>query len=343
MEKLLVILGPTASGKTSFAVKLADRFHGEIISADSRQIYKGMDIGTGKDLYEYKLKNKIIPYHLIDILDPKIDYSVFQFKNDFHKIYKVITDNNKLPILCGGTALYIDSILFNYDMSKSAPNPEIRNKLELLTIEKLKEELINRDKSLYDENFHTTKRRIIRSLEISDPKNNTINKSIDKSINNPLIIGMDVDRKLILNKIKVRLLERLNNGMIEEVQNLINEGLDIKSCTACMLISSSGTEREFIQRRGRMLRQLGTDKIAHLYDFVAYPPREIGGNAWTAKQLEADDTTISWILRHELARSDIIWEAADPLGAITQAETHMGQRFGNFGKTLRQIRSSMTS
>ena len=228
MEKLLVILGPTASGKTSFAVKLADRFHGEIISADSRQIYKGMDIGTGKDLYEYKLKNKIIPYHLIDILDPKIDYSVFQFKNDFHKIYKVITDNNKLSILCGGTALYIDSILFNYDMSKIAPNPEIRNKLELLTIEKLKEELINRDKSLYDENFHTTKRRIIRSLEISDPQNNTINKSIDKSINNPLIIGMDVDRKLILNKIKVRLHERLNNGMIEEVQNLINEGLDIK-------------------------------------------------------------------------------------------------------------------
>ena len=228
MEKLLVILGPTASGKTSFAVKLADRFNGEIISADSRQIYKGMDIGTGKDLYEYKLKNKIIPYHLIDILDPKIDYSVFQFKNDFHKIYKVITNNNKLPILCGGTALYIDSILFNYDMSKIAPNSEIRNKLELLTIEKLKEELINRDKSLYDENFHTTKRRIIRSLEISDPKNNTINKSIDKSINNPLIIGMDVDRTLVLNKIKVRLLERLNNGMIEEVQNLINNGLDIK-------------------------------------------------------------------------------------------------------------------
>ena len=242
MEKLLVILGPTASGKTSFAVKLADRFNGEIISADSRQIYKGMDIGTGKDLYEYKLKNKIIPHHLIDILDPKIDYSVFQFKNDFHKIYKVITDNNKFPILCGGTALYIDSILFNYDMSKIAPNPKIRNKFELLTIEKLKEELINRDKNLYDENFHTTKRRIIRTLEISDSKNNTINKSIDKSINNPLIIGMDVDRTLVLNKIKVRLLERLNNGMIEEVQNLINDGMDIKR------LNYFGLEYRFIGR-----------------------------------------------------------------------------------------------
>jgi hypothetical protein len=92
-----------------------------------------------------------------------------------------------------------------------------------------------------------------------------------------------------------------------------------------------------------MLRQLGTDKIAHLYDFVAYPPREIGGNAWTAKQLEDDDTTISWILRHELARSEIIWEAANPLGAITQAETHMGQRFGDFRKTLTQIRNSLRS
>ena len=130
MDKLLVILGPTASGKTTFAVKIADKFKGEIISADSRQIYKGMDIGTGKDLGEYKLKNKIIPYHLIDILDPDINYSVFQFKNDFHNIYKKLIKKNKLPILCGGTALYIDSILFNYDMSKAAPNSSMRVELE---------------------------------------------------------------------------------------------------------------------------------------------------------------------------------------------------------------------
>ena len=141
MEKLLVILGPTASGKTSFAVKLANKFNGEIISADSRQIYTGMDIGTGKDLHEYKIDDNTIPYHLIDILDPKIDYSVFQFKNDFHKIFKTITDKNKLPILCGGTALYIDSILFNYDMSQIAPNSKIRNKLEKLSIKQLKEKL----------------------------------------------------------------------------------------------------------------------------------------------------------------------------------------------------------
>ena len=255
MEKLLVILGPTASGKTSFAVKLADKFNGEIISADSRQIYKGMDIGTGKDLHEYKLKDKSIPYYLIDILDPKIDYSVFQFKNDFHKIFKTITDKNKLPILCGGTALYIDSILFNYDKSQIAPNSKIRNKLEKLSIKQLKEKLLSRDKKLYDENFHVTKRRIIRSLEISDPNNNTINKSIDKSINHPLIIGMDIEREIILKKIKVRLLERLKNGMIEEVQALIETGMDLNR------LKYFGLEYKFIGQY--LFKEIAYDDMLH--------------------------------------------------------------------------------
>ena len=112
MNKLIIILGPTASGKTSLAVDIAYRFNGEIISADSRQIYKGMDIGTGKDLHEYK--NKKIKYHLIDILDPSEDYSVFKFKRDFNIAYKKIIQNNKIPILCGGTALYIDSALVRF-------------------------------------------------------------------------------------------------------------------------------------------------------------------------------------------------------------------------------------
>mgnify|MGYP003956696441 CR=1 FL=1 len=227
MEKLLVILGPTASGKTSFAVKLADMFKGEIISADSRQIYKGMDIGTGKDLHEYKLKNKLIPYHLIDILNPDTDYSVFQFKNDFHTIYKKLNDKNKTSILCGGTALYIDSILFNYDMSQIAPSKKMRKELEELSIEKLKDKLLSINKELYDENFHITKRRIIRTLEISNSQNGTINPCIDKSINNPLVLGMDVERETILINIKNRLLQRLENGMIEEVQGLINNGMTL--------------------------------------------------------------------------------------------------------------------
>ena len=122
MEKLLVILGPTASGKTSFAVKLADKFNGEIISADSRQIYKGMDIGTGKDLSEYVMNEISIPYHLIDIINPNEDYSVYSFQKQFHEIYNNILKKNKYSILCGGTGLYIESVLLNYKISTIKPN-----------------------------------------------------------------------------------------------------------------------------------------------------------------------------------------------------------------------------
>ena len=123
---MLTILGPTASGKTRLAVELASKYNAEIISADSRQIYQGMDIGTGKDLNEYTINNIDIPYHLIDIISPKEDYSVFQFKKDFDKYYKVIKSKNKLPILCGGTGFYIESILLNYNMSKTKPDYKLR-------------------------------------------------------------------------------------------------------------------------------------------------------------------------------------------------------------------------
>ena len=223
MEKLIVILGPTASGKTSLAVKIASQNNGEIISADSRQIYKGMDIGTGKDLQEYSIENKKIPYHLIDILNPNQDYSVFQFKNDFHKIYNEINNNKKIPILCGGTALYIDSILFNYDMSGVKPNKILREKLENFSMEELLVKLEKIDKKAYEESFHNTKRRIIRTIEILS--SSKANKSTSKNLKNPLVIGIKVERKEILLKIKDRLIYRLNNGMIEEVEKLISSGV----------------------------------------------------------------------------------------------------------------------
>ena len=136
-NKLVVILGPTASGKTSFAVKLADKTNSEIISADSRQIYKGMDIGTGKDLSEYIIKNKHIPYHLIDILDPSKDYSVYQFKEDFFNCFNLLNIKKKNIILCGGTGLYLESVLLNYNIPNVPPNTELRNKLNKLTKEPL--------------------------------------------------------------------------------------------------------------------------------------------------------------------------------------------------------------
>ena len=228
MKKSLIILGPTASGKTALAVKVANKYNGEIISADSRQIYKGMDIGTGKDLEEYTIADKIIPYHLIDILEPKKNYSVFDFKKDFYDCYNRIIENNKLPILCGGTALYIDSILFDYNMPKSKPDKMLRKKLEIMDLEQLKNKLISIKKDAYDKNYHISQRRIIRTIEIlTQNQSNDIdmNKQGENKFKNSLVLGIKVERNTLLNRIKERLEVRLNKGMIEEVENLLSKGI----------------------------------------------------------------------------------------------------------------------
>ena len=229
MSKLVVILGPTASGKTSLATNLAYHFQGEIISADSRQIYKGMDIGTGKDLNEYVFKNKNIPYHLIDILKPSENYSVYTFKKDFSNIYDSLIDRKSLPILCGGTGLYIESILLNYQMVNIPPNDDFRVKLEKQTLNNLIHEIQQTDNIIYDSEYHITKRRIIRSLEIHKYKNDEdITNNIDCNHIKPIVFGIDLERENILKKIKIRLENRLNDGMIEEVEELINSGLTLE-------------------------------------------------------------------------------------------------------------------
>ena len=228
MKKSLIILGPTASGKTALAVKVANKYNGEIISADSRQIYKGMDIGTGKDLEEYMIADKIIPYHLIDILDPIIDYSVFDFKKDFYDCYNKIVENNALPILCGGTALYIDSILFDYNMPKSKPNKILRKKMETMRLEGLKDKLISIKKDAYDKNYHISQRRIIRAIEIltqNQLNDIDMNKQGKNKFKNSLVLGIKVERNILLSRIKERLEMRLKIGMIEEVQTLLNTGI----------------------------------------------------------------------------------------------------------------------
>ena len=229
MSKLVVILGPTASGKTSLATNLAYHFQGEIISADSRQIYKGMDIGTGKDLNEYVFKNKNIPYHLIDILKPSENYSVYTFKKDFSNIYDSLIDRKSLPILCGGTGLYIESILLNYQMVNIPPNDDFRVKLEKQTLNNLIHEIQQTDNIIYDSEYHITKRRIIRSLEIHKYKNDKdITNNIDCNHIKPIVFGINIERENILKKIKIRLENRLNDGMIEEVKELINSGLTLE-------------------------------------------------------------------------------------------------------------------
>ncbi len=226
---MVVILGPTASGKTSLAVKLAYDFNGEIISADSRQIYKGMDIGTGKDLDEYIINNRKIIYHLIDIISPTMDYSVFQFKQDYCDAYQTIINKNKNIFLCGGTGLYIESVLLDYQIMETPPNLELRQKLESYNRHQLIEYLEAIKKNTFNPDYHKSNRRLIRSIEILS-SNNMIDLDMDmqnNNLNNTLVIGIKIDREQNLKLIKKRLYERLSNGMIEEVEQLIADGLDV--------------------------------------------------------------------------------------------------------------------
>ncbi|MED5475979.1 MAG: tRNA (adenosine(37)-N6)-dimethylallyltransferase MiaA [Candidatus Neomarinimicrobiota bacterium] len=217
--QLLAVVGPTASGKTSLSAKIAERYIGEIISADSRQIYKGMDIGTGKDLDEYYLNGKKIPYHLINIITPNTDYSVYQFQKDFFKVYDIICLNKSLPILCGGTGLYIESVLLNYDLKEVSPNYRLRKKLEKIDHNTLIQNLKEINIELHNKTDLSTKKRTIRALEIARYKNLT-SKSIENNINF-CVIGIKPERKLLKKNITRRLKSRLKNGLIEEVKNLL--------------------------------------------------------------------------------------------------------------------------
>ncbi|MDB4859752.1 tRNA (adenosine(37)-N6)-dimethylallyltransferase MiaA [Candidatus Marinimicrobia bacterium] len=227
MLNLVVILGPTASGKTSLAVKLADLFSTEIISGDSRQIYKDMDIGTGKDLFEYNINNRSIPYHLIDIINPSEDYSIHQFKKDFHSVYYDIIKKNKFPILCGGSGLYIESILLNYEIPNIPPDYELRETLQNKRLDSLKNILNQKDDQLYNPAYHVTKRRIIRSIELFNKKNITSDTKKYHPINDYKVIGIKTNRDVLLQQIKKRLEERLSNGMVEEVEFLIQNGMSL--------------------------------------------------------------------------------------------------------------------
>tara|TARA_B100000029_G_scaffold98508_1_gene88747 strand:+ start:7405 stop:8346 length:942 start_codon:yes stop_codon:yes gene_type:complete len=232
-KDLIVVLGPTASGKTKLAVELALTLNGEIISADSRQIYKKMDIGTGKDLDEYIINNKKIPYHLIDIHDPMFNYNLSKFLNDFEISFNYIKSKKKQPILCGGTGLYIKSVLLNFQIPPVAPNILLRSKLEKLNLNQLKKELEKIKPKISNKVPTDTKRRIIRNIEVElyrkQPKQLNPKKSIKQFNNdNTTVIGINYPRKIIRERITSRLIHRLNNGMVKEVESLLKEGVSSK-------------------------------------------------------------------------------------------------------------------
>lgn len=225
MYELITILGPTASGKTPFATALADKLDTEIISADSRQLYKGMTIGTGKDLEDYVIKGKQIPFHLIDICNPGEKYNVFRFQHDFHDSFEKIKAKGKLPLLCGGTGLYIESVLKGYKLLDVPENAELRKNLQGKSLEEL-EGILKTYKYLHNKTDVDSAQRAIRAIEIEDYYRTQLPDKRDYAPINSLIIGMHIDRELRREKITRRLKTRLEKeGMIQEVEKLIDLGV----------------------------------------------------------------------------------------------------------------------
>ena len=222
---MITILGPTACGKTALAVNLAAKTGGEIISADSRQVYRGMDIGTGKDLSEYNVDGKQIAYHLIDIEDAGQKYNLFRFQEDFNAAYEDITHRGVLPILCGGTGLYMEAVLKGYALSPAPQDDNLRKKLSTRTLIELKELLkwlkARNGSAMHNETDVDTVSRAIRAIEI---ELHNLRHPVDTRrlpAVNSLIVGIDVDRDVRRERITARLKARLNEGMVEEVRGLL--------------------------------------------------------------------------------------------------------------------------
>lgn len=239
---MITILGPTASGKTSLAAALAAQIDtldasiwggstkgAEIISADSRQVYRGMDIGTGKDLEDYTVEGKLIPYHLIDICDAGTKYNLFQYQQDFYDAYLDITHRGVLPILCGGTGLYIESVLKGYHLSPVPQNPALRSSLEGKTLEELTDMLVDlkakNGSHMHNRTDVDTAQRAIRAIEIETYNLEHPMPERELPAVDSLVIGVSIDRDARRDKITRRLKQRLENGMVEEIKGLLGRGI----------------------------------------------------------------------------------------------------------------------
>jgi tRNA dimethylallyltransferase len=225
MYQLITILGPTASGKTTFAAALARQLDSEIISGDSRQVYRSMDIGTGKDLSDYIVDGKQIPYHLIDICDPGYKYNVFEYQHDFFRAYHEIKAKGKLPILCGGTGMYIEAVLKGFNLLDVPRNPELRLALKDKSMEEL-ERILAGYKTLHNKTDVDTAQRAVRAIEIEEYYKKEAPAKNEYDPIHSLIIGIDIDRELRREKISKRLQYRLKEGMVEEAERILATGVD---------------------------------------------------------------------------------------------------------------------
>ena len=229
MKKMVTILGPTASGKTTLATRLAHTIGGEIISADSRQVYRNMDIGTGKDLADYVVDGKKIPYHLIDIAEAGTKYNLYQYQHDFHVAYQDIVSRDERPILCGGTGLYLEAVLKGYELSPVPQNAELRERLEGKSLAELTQMLADLKAQTGSVMHNTTDvdscQRAIRAIEIEtyNIEHTTALRTMPGI--DSLIIGVNIERDERRRKITARLKQRLDEGMVEEVRALLDSGI----------------------------------------------------------------------------------------------------------------------
>ncbi|HDR88649.1 MAG TPA: tRNA (adenosine(37)-N6)-dimethylallyltransferase MiaA [Bacteroidetes bacterium] len=222
--QILVITGPTACGKTALAARVARELDGEVISADSRQVYRGMNLGTGKDYDDYMVDGVQVPYHLIDIVEAGDTYDVFSYQQDFFRVYRELTDSGKFPVVCGGTGLYLEAVLRGYRLIRVPVDHSFRKSLEGKSMEELTR-LLAGYKTLHNKTDTDTRKRLVRALEIARYQARHPEPAHDLPDLRPLVVGVQIDRETRRQRITLRLRQRLEAGMVDEVKDLLEKGV----------------------------------------------------------------------------------------------------------------------
>lgn len=295
--KLLCVLGPTAAGKTAFAAQLASHLNGEIISADSRQVYRGMDIGTGKDYDDYLVDGVKIPVHMIDILDAGSEYNVFLFTQDFARVLADIRGREKQAILCGGSGMYIESVLKNYRLAPVPPNESLRKELETLEMKKL-EEMLSLYGPLHNRTDISSKKRLIRAIEIARHQSGAEPELSEKNELDSMVLGINLEREIRRGRITSRLKKRLSEGMVEEVEGLLASGVSPEK------LDYYGLEYRYISRF--LLKQMSYETMVSKLNSAIH---QFAKRQMTYfRGMERRGTTIHWI-DGAMDREEMILEA----------------------------------
>jgi tRNA dimethylallyltransferase len=287
----IVVLGPTASGKTRLACQIAHRFNGAIISADSRQVYRHLDIGTGKDLSEYTVNGKKIPYYLIDIREPGVQFYLHEFVQECEMAFKEIISKQQLPLICGGTGLYLDSLVKDFSYTSVAEDPEFRLHAESLSKEELTTQLMSLPDRFRSHADLNSKKRIIRAIEVARAMSAGSHsvQSMPKPFR-PYYIGLEVSAEKRKELIEKRLISRIESGLIEEVKNLLSKGITHERLTFL------GLEYKMVSSHLRGELTLNELKSKLYTAIVQYSKRQM---TWFRK-MEKEGVSINWVAQEDI-------------------------------------------